>query len=376
MEGYSRGIRRYDIWLFIAVSTLISLGLIMVYSTSAMASLIKYGISYHYALRQFLYVLFSLFFVFIFARMDYHVLRPLSGFLLFGGIFLLAMVYVPHIGLSAGGSRRWLNLKIINIQPSEFVKIIFVIYLAKFLEKYKEILDNNKYSILFAYPFMTMALIDGLLLKQPDFGSASIMFFLAILMLFVAGISLAYLFSVLAVGSIGAYFLILSVPYRRDRILAFLHPFHDKSGVGFQIIQSIYAFGRGGIFGVGLGHGKEKLIFLPTPYSDFIFSSVGEELGLIGVAVFILLFLILAYRGLRIAVNAPDLFGTFLAYGLTFLIVFSAFINIGVTMGALPTKGLALPLISYGGSSMLASCIAIGILLNISSQSEKKKEFE
>ncbi|MDA8272567.1 MAG: putative lipid II flippase FtsW [Deltaproteobacteria bacterium] len=366
-------IRKYDITLFLTTIILIALGLIMVYSTSAMASIVEYGISYHFIIRQIIYVIISAFFIGFLMRNDYHNLKSFYGIILFLIIISMFLVFVPHIGLSAGGSRRWINLRIFNIEPSEFLKIIFIVYLANFLEKKKDILDNNRYSLMFISPFIFMGFLDILLLKEPDFGTASILFFITIIMLFAGGISLLYLIFTLLFGAAGAYFLIFTVTYRRDRILAFLHPFHDKTGIGFQIIQSMYAFARGGLYGVGLGNGKEKLFFLPTPYSDFVFSTVGEELGFIGVIFFILLYLILAYRGLKIAINAPDLFGTYLAYGFTSLIVLSAFINIGVVLGFLPTKGLALPFISYGGSSMLASCIAIGILLNISSQSVKRK---
>ena len=366
-------IRKYDVTLFLTTIILIALGLIMVYSTSAMVSIVQYGVSYHFIIRQIIYVIISAFFIWFLMRNDYHVLKSFYGIILFLIIISMFLVFVPHLGLSAGGSRRWINLRIFNVEPSEFLKIIFIVYLANFLEKKKDILDNNRYSLMFISPFILMGFLDILLLKEPDFGTASILFFITLIMLFAGGVSLLYLIITIIFGSAAAYFLIFTVTYRRDRILAFLHPFHDKTGIGFQIIQSIYAFARGGFYGVGLGNGKEKLFFLPTPYSDFIFSTVGEELGFIGVFIFILLYLILAYRGLKIAINAPDLFGTYLAYGLTSLLVLSAFINIGVVLGFLPTKGLALPFISYGGSSMLASCIAIGILLNISSQSVKRK---
>ncbi|MHB8232742.1 MAG: putative lipid II flippase FtsW [bacterium] len=366
-------IRKYDITLFLTAILLMALGLVMVYSTSAMISIVRYGVSYHFIVRQGIYVAISAFFIWYLMHNDYHILKSFYKIILLGIIVLMFLVFIPHIGIDAGGSRRWVNFRIFSIQPSEFLKIFFIVYLANFLEKKKDILDSNRYSLMFVSPFIFMGFLDILLLKEPDFGTSSILFFITFIMLFAGGVSLIYLILTAALGSIAAYFLIFTVAYRRDRILAFLHPFHDKTGIGFQIIQSMYAFARGGLYGVGLGNGKEKLFFLPTPYSDFIFSTVGEELGFIGVLIFILLYLILAYRGLKIAINAPDLFGTYLAYGITCLIALSAFINIGVVTGSLPTKGLALPFISYGGSSLLASCIGIGILLNISSQSLKGK---
>ena len=366
-------IRKYDITLFLTAILLIALGLVMVYSTSAMISIVQYGVSYHFIIRQGIYVAVSGVFIWYLMHNDYHILKSFYKIILLGIVVLMIMVFIPHIGIDAGGSRRWVNFKIFSIQPSEFLKVFFIVYLANFLEKRKDILDNNRYSLMFISPFIFMGFLDILLLKEPDFGASSILFITTFIMLFAGGVSLIYLIAAAFLGSVASYFLIFTVAYRRDRILAFLHPFHDKSGIGFQIIQSLYAFARGGFFGVGPGNGKEKLFFLPTPYSDFIFSSVGEELGFIGVLIFILLYLILAYRGLKIAIHAPDLFGTYLAYGITCLITLSAFINIGVVMDLLPTKGLALPFISYGGSSLLASCIGIGILLNISSQSLKGK---
>jgi len=366
-------IRKYDITLFLTAILLIALGLVMVYSTSAMISIVQYGVSYHFIIRQGIYVAVSAFFIWFLMHNDYHILKSFYKIILLAIIVLMFLVFIPHIGIDAGGSRRWVNFKVFSIQPSEFLKIFFIVYLANFLEKKKDILDNNRYSMMFISPFIFMGFLDILLLKEPDFGTSSVLFFITFIMLFAGGVSLVYLIAAASLGSVAAYFLIFTVAYRRDRILAFLHPFHDKSGIGFQIIQSLYAFARGGLFGSGLGNGKEKLFFLPTPYSDFIFSTVGEELGFIGVLMFILLYLILAYRGLKIAIHAPDLFGTYLAYGITCLIALSAFINIGVVLDLLPTKGLALPFISYGGSSLLASCIGIGILLNISSQSLKGK---
>ncbi len=374
--NYSRGfIKKYDTVLFVTVCLLIASGLVMVYSTSAMASINLYGTSYHFLIRQIVYAVISVACMVFFMKNDYHILKSYYKLFLFISIFLLILVFVPHIGLAAGGSKRWINLKVLTIEPSEFLKIAYVIFLAAFLERKKDMISNNSHSLIFLSPLFLMGFLDILLLKEPDFGTTAILFFMTMIMFFVGGISLVYIMSIIFLGSAAAYALIFTVTYRRDRILAFLHPFHDKSGIGFQIVQSIFAFARGGLFGVGLGNGKEKLFFLPTPYSDFIFSTVGEELGFLGVIFFIALYLILAYRGLKIALSAPDLFGTYLAFGMTFLLVLSTLINIGVVTDFLPTKGLALPFMSYGGSSLLASAIAVGILLNVSSQSVKGKHF-
>ncbi|HEC25640.1 MAG TPA: putative lipid II flippase FtsW [bacterium] len=366
-------IRKYDITLFLTVIVLIALGIVMVYSTSAMVSIVKYGVSYHFVAREVIYVIISAFFIWFLMKNDYHIFKSFYKIILFGIIISMILLFVPHIGTSVGGSKRWIDFKFFSVEPSEFLKIFFVVYLANFLDKKRDTLNNNRYSLMFIAPLVFMGFLDILLLKEPNFGTASILFFMTLIMLFAGGVSILYLVITTIIGSIAAYFLIFTVTYRMNRILAFLHPFHDKTGIGFQIIQSMYAFARGGFYGVGLGNGKEKLFFLPTPYSDFIFSTVGEELGFIGVFIVISLYLILGYRGLKIAINAPDLFGTYLAYGITFVIVLSAFINIGVVLDFLPTKGLALPFISYGGSSLLAACIGIGILLNISSQSIKRK---
>jgi cell division protein FtsW len=375
MINYGRVfIRKYDTTLFLVVCLLIALGLVMVYSTSAMVSIINYGNSYHFLIRQIAYIIISAVFIGFLMKNDYHILKSYYPLFLIAIIILMFLVFVPHLGLAAGGSRRWINLRVLNIEPSEFLKLIYVIFLAAFLERKKDMLDKKGHSLIFLGPLFLMGFLDILLLKEPDFGTTAIIFFITIIMLFAGGVSLIYLAAIILFGSVISYALIFTVTYRRDRILAFLHPFHDKTGIGFQIVQSMFAFARGGLFGVGLGNGKEKLFFLPTPYSDFAFSTVGEELGFIGVALFILLYLILAYRGLKIALSAPDLFGTYLALGLSSLLAISALINIGVVLDFLPTKGLALPFISYGGSSLLASSIAVGILLNISSQVIKNKE--
>jgi cell division protein FtsW len=279
---------------------------------------------------------------------------------------LLLLVFVPGLGNKAGGASRWIRLPGISIQPSELAKLGLVLYMAHSLAKKKEKIQTFKFGFV---PYMVLlAVLLGMVLAQPDLGSAVTMVVVAFCMLLVAGTRWRHIVSVVVLTLPFLYFLVMNVDYRRRRIMAFLDPWDDPTGTGFQIIQSWIAFGTGGWLGNGLGEGKQKLFFLPEAHTDFIFSVVGEELGFIGVLVVTAMFLLLVLRGIRTALYAPDDFGRYLAFGLTILIGLEAFTNIAVVLGMLPTKGLALPFVSYGGTSLLTTLIAMGILLNISRQ--------
>jgi cell division protein FtsW len=256
----------------------------------------------------------------------------------------------------------------LTLQPVELVKLGLVLYLAHSLTRKKEKIRSFRLGFV-PYALVLGALL-GLLLKQPDLGSAMIVSGVAMSMLLVAGIRWRYAIPVVVAALPCLYFLVMNVEYRRRRILAFLDPWDDPFDTGFQIIQSLVAFGSGGAFGQGLGVGEQKLFYLPEAHTDFIFSVIGEELGMIGVLVLSAMFLMLILRGIRIALNTSDPFGKHLAFGLSLLLGLEAFVNIAVCMGLLPTKGLALPFISYGGTSLVASLLAVGILLNISSHME------
>jgi cell division protein FtsW len=278
----------------------------------------------------------------------------------------MVLVLIPGIGGSGGGASRWLRLPGFSLQPSEMAKIALVIYMAYSLDKKQE---KVKFFSTGFLPYMVvLALLLLLLLKQPDLGSAVTLGMVAIVMLFAAGTRPTYIISMLLLALPFLYFLVMNVDYRRRRILAFLNPWEDPSSSGFQIIQSWIAFGAGGVLGQGLGEGKQKLFYLPEAHTDFILSVVGEELGLAGVLVIGSMFFLLVWRSIRVALGAEDTFGRFLAFGIAVLLGIEAFVNMAVVTGLLPTKGLALPFISYGGSSLIISLFAVGIVLNISSR--------
>jgi cell division protein FtsW len=278
---------------------------------------------------------------------------------------LLVIVLIPGIGGHAGGASRWIRLPGFNLQPSEVAKIALIMYMAYSLDRKQD--KIRQLGAGFVSYMLVLVVLLGLLLKQPDMGAALTLAAVAIIMLFAAGTRLVYIISIFLMSLPFLYFLVMNVAYRKRRILAFLNPWQDPQDSGFQIIQSWLALGTGGVFGQGLGEGKQKLFYLPEAHTDFILSVVGEELGFIGVIVIIGMFFLLVQRAMRIAVAAPDTFGRFLALGIAVLFGIQASVNMGVVTGLLPTKGLALPFISYGGSSLVISLFAVGILLNISS---------
>jgi len=283
---------------------------------------------------------------------------------------LLIIVTFPEFSKKVGGARRWLTLGGFSFQPSELAKFTLVLFIAKSLVKRADKLRN------FAYGYLPNLIVLGFffipILFQPDFGTAMIIFTVTLTMLFIAGLRKKFLLlSILAIVPF-ITLAIMTAEYRTKRILAFLKPWEDPSGIGFQVIQSFYAFGRGGFWGTGLGQSSQKLFRLPEAHTDFIFSVIGEELGFIGTTAIVILFSIFIWRGLITAYRAKDPFGTHLATGLTLLIGLQAFINLGVASGLLPTKGLTLPFISMGGSSMLITMLSVGVLLNISKQAKKR----
>ena len=356
--------RGFDSTILLLAVALTCFGVVMVYSSSSIMAARKYGDGFYYLKRQGLFALIGFAVMTLFMYFDYHRLRRLAvPFFLFCSALLVA-VLVPGIGSHAGGAARWIRLPGFSVQPAELVKLGMVLYMAHSLAKKRDKIKSFKLGFI---PYMVvLALLLALLLLQPDLGSALTIGTVAMVMLLVAGTRLSYLASVVILALPFLYFAVMNVDYRRKRILAFLDPWQDPTNSGFQIIQSWIAFGTGGWFGTGLGEGKQKLFFLPEAHTDFIFSVVGEELGYLGVVVITAMFLLLVLRGVRTALAAPDDFGRYLAFGISLLLGLQAFTNIAVVMGMLPTKGLALPLLSYGGTSLLTTLIGIGILLNVS----------
>jgi len=299
---------------------------------------------------------------------DYKRFRVWAKPLLMVSIFLLVLVLIPHIGREVSGARRWFRLKFISFQPSELANIAVIIYTADFISRKSEYIKTFWKG--FLPPMFILGTTALLILVEPDLGTVMALGIVVFVMLFVAGVRVSYLFSVILASLPLLYVLIFSVPYRRMRMMAFLNPWADPKGSGFQVIQSQIALGSGGIFGVGLGHSKQKLFYLPAAHTDFIFSIIGEELGLLGTVGVIILLIIFIQQGLKVIKNAADKFGYFLSLGLVLTISLKAIINIGVSCGIFPTKGLPLPFISYGGSSFVFDMISVGILMNIARTGE------
>jgi cell division protein FtsW len=357
---------RFDFSILLVTLILLGLGIVMVYSASAILAADRVNDSLYFLKKQALFAVGGLCLMLLVMNIDYHLWQKLAYPILL--VSLLLLVFVLVAGTTAGGSTRWLRIGPLSFQPSEFSKLALIIFLSYFLAKKGEKIKT------FQFGFLPILVISGamilLVIRQPDFGAALFLGITAMLMLFVGGTRASYLLSMALAAIPAIYYLIARVPYRVLRIMSYLDPWNDPQGNSFQIVQSFVAFGAGGLFGAGLGQGKQKLFFLPAPHTDFIFAVVGEEMGLIGAIILLGLFLALAIRGTRVSLGAPDEFGTFLGIGITSLISLQAVINMAVVLGLLPTKGLTLPLISYGGTSLVVSLVSIGILLNISSHAE------
>jgi cell division protein FtsW len=354
----------YDLVIMLMAIALTCFGVVMVYSASSVMAAKRFHDGFFFLKRQGLFALLGFGVMLLVMRVDYHTWKRVAvpGLLLC--LVLLCLVLIPGIGGKAGGSSRWIKLPGFNLQPSEMAKLALIMYMAYSLEKKQDKVKSLTAGFI-PYMIVLMFLI-GFLVLQPDLGGALTLAFVAMVMLFAAGTRLVYIFSMLLLAMPFLMYK-LSTGYHKGRMEAFLDPWSDPEGKGFQIIQSWLALGTGGVFGQGLGEGKQKLFYLPEAHTDFILSVVGEELGFLGVMVIIGMFFLLVQRAMRIAVAAPDTFGRFLALGIAVLFGIEATVNMGVVTGLLPTKGLALPFISYGGSSLLISLFAVGILLNISS---------
>lgn len=349
------------------IAALVGTGIVMVYSSDA-GRIIVTGDSYTTLLRHVLWVVLGTAVMIVLMRIDYHIFQDYAWYILGASIFLLVLVLIPGVGSMVNGARRWLRFGQIGFQPSEFAKIASIIFISSYVAKNHK--DMKCFITGFAKPIGVLGIFTMLILLEPDFGTAAFLALLIASLLIIGGTRIVYItFCVFAIVPI-LYKLVLEVPYRRERFLGFLDPWADPLGKGYHIIQSWVALGSGGITGVGLGNSAQKLFFLPESSNDFIFSIVGEELGLAGTVGIIVLFLLFTWQGIRVCYNAPDFFGSLVAFGVTFSIAMQAAINIGVVVGCLPTKGIPLPFISTGGSSLLFTMFGIGILLNVARQAE------
>jgi cell division protein FtsW len=354
--------------LFITAVILICIGMIMIYSASCIYAWERYKDGFFFLKRHLSFILIGTVLTFLAMSVDYRNFRRFSKPFLLVCLVLLVLVLIPGLGREVSGARRWFRFKFISFQPSELANLAVIVYIADFIVRKQELLKSFIWGFLPAMSALGITVL--LILMQPDLGTTVALGVVVFIMLYVAGVRTSHLLYVILAGLPMLYLLIFSVPYRRMRIMAFLNPWADPKGSGFQIIQSQIALGSGGLFGVGLGHSKQKLFFLPAAHTDFIFSIIGEELGLLGTAGIIVLFIVFIHQGLKIIKHAPDRFGYFLSMGLVLIISFKAIINIGVSCGVLPTKGLPLPFISYGGSSFIFDMISVGILMNIARAGE------
>jgi cell division protein FtsW len=351
-----------DKFLFLAMFLLVCTSVVMVYSASAVVLAQKNDNPYLFLFKQGTWALIGLFFVQLIMRIDYRNYRQPTVIwtgLVVVGLALIVVLFERQIN----GASRWLNVGPLGVQPSELAKILVIVFVAAVLERRMERIDEPAYALL---PIAgVVGAIVLLVVIEPDLGTAASIVVIASVMVFAAGVSYRYIAGA-AIMAIPALYFLLQADYRWRRVIAFLDPWSDPLGDGYQMIQSMIAVGVGGVFGRGLMDGVQKLFYLPEPHNDFIFAVISEELGLVGASVVMVCFCVIAWRGLRTAMRAPDRFGAFLALGLTTMIAFQAFFNMSVVLGIAPTKGIPLPFVSYGGSSLLINLIGMGILLNVS----------
>jgi cell division protein FtsW len=356
----------HDFALLASALVLVSLGLTMVFISSTVMAAAQYQDPYFFVKRQTIYALFGVLVLGFGRTTDYHVYKRYAYWLLLAALIGLVLVFVPHIGAKIRGSARWLRLGPVALQPSEFAKLAMVIFLAYSLSRKQE---KMKYFAIGFLPHMLIAgLFIALILKEPDFGTSMTLAGIVFIMLLVGGTRFTYSLISFSLAIPAAVVMVLKDPKKFSRILSFLDPWKYGQDVGYQLKQSLLAIGSGCLWGMGPGQSRAKLFYLPDAHTDFILAIFSEELGFMGVLLIVALFTLLVYRGLLVALRAPDAFGSYLALGLTLLIALPACINMGVVSGILPTKGLSLPFLSYGGSSLLVNLLAVGILLNISSQ--------
>ncbi len=347
-------------------------GVVMVFSSSALSADYNYHDSFYFIKKQLFWLSLGAL-AFIFCRnYPYENYRKYAKLLLFISGFLLLLTFVPHLGRSVNGSKRWIGVSFFNIEPSEILKLCFILYMADSVAKRQDLIKSfNKGMV----PYLVIVgILAFVLLRQPDFGSAVMICMLCLVIFFAGGGKLTHIGAMVLLSAPAAYyFLIVKSAYRNNRLLGFLDPWNDPSNKTYQITQSFMAFGSGGISGTGLGKGVQKLLHLPEAHTDFIFAIVGEELGLIGATIILGLFCFFIYKGIQTAIKTEGLFGRLLAVGITGYIGLQAFLNMSVVLGMAPTKGMTLPFISYGGSSLIINLAAAGILMNIASQVKNEK---
>jgi cell division protein FtsW len=364
----SNKLKAPDYTLLVIIFTLLLIGVIMVYSSSAIWSEYKMNDPFFYAKRQLLFAFLGLIAMYVMMNIPYHKWKDHSNLIIIICYIFLIAVLIPGVGMVRGGARSWIGVGAFSVQPSEFMKLGLIIFMAKMLSERQRYITSFKQGFL---PSLLLVFVPfGLIMLQPDLGTGVVLVATCFVMIYIAGAKISHFVSLGVLGLVGFAGLIISAPYRISRIQAFLNPWEDPLGDGFQIIQSLYAIGPGGLMGMGLGQSLQKFFYLPEPQTDFIFAILAEELGFIGGTFVILLFFLLMWRGIRIALNAPDLFGSLLALGVIGMLVIQVFINISVVIGLIPVTGITLPFLSYGGSSLTLTLLSVGILLNVSRYSK------
>lgn len=353
-----------DLGILTTILTILVLGLFMVFSASYYEAAQDFGDPYYYLKRQVVWSIIGLAAMYVFSRMDYWKVSGYARYILLFAVIMLILVAIPGIGRESRGSRRWLGFGQLGFQPSEGAKLALIVYLSWYFAQSKQHYTTFKKGIL---PFVgIIGLLGGLIMLQPDLGTAVSLAGTGFVMLFAAGAPLSHLLGMAGTAIPAMLALIFSEDYRRRRFLSFLDPWKDPLGSGYHIIQGLYALGSGGLFGVGLTQSRQKYFYLPERHTDFIFAILGEELGFIGSLTLLILFALFAWRGYRVALTAPDMLSSLLAIGLTTMVLIQVIINIGVVTSVLPITGITLPFVSFGGSSLVFSLAGVGLLLNIS----------
>ena len=356
--------KKYDKLLLLAVIAIIIFGIIMIYSASSIWAEYKYQDPFKFVKAQSAFFLLGLLCIFIISKLDINILYKKANLILLICFILLVLVLIPGIGSIRNGSRSWFGIGSLGIQPSEFAKLGLIIYVAKYLANNRKIIKDVKKGVL---PILlVIGVFFVLIMLEPDFGTAMVIVLTLVVMIFISGVKLSFFIKVGLLGLLGIVGLIIIAPYRMERIVSFLNPWVDPLGSGYQIIQSLYAIGPGGLLGQGFLHSHQKQFYLPEPQTDFIFSIISEEFGFLGILIVTSFIAFIFYRIIKIALKENNLFKKYLAFGLGFGIIIQSLLNIAVVIGLIPVTGVTLPFLSYGGSSLLISMISIGIILNIS----------
>ena len=356
--------KKINIFLLISVVIISLFGVLMIYSSSYIWAEYKFNDPYKFLKSQLIFLILGYIIMFIVSKINYQKYQKYSN-IIFGICFiLLVLVLIPGIGTVRNGSRSWFGIGGFGIQPSEFTKLGLIIFTSKYLKNNNKELRDIKKGVL---PILiVLMLVFGLIMLQPDFGTGVVIVISIVALLFVSGVKMNFFIKIGLLGLVGVVVLIIIAPYRMERIVSFLNPWSDPLGSGFQIIQSMYAIGPGGLLGLGFGNSIQKHFYLPEPQTDFIFSIISEEFGFMGILIVSSLFITIIYQGIKISMKCEDAFGKYLAFGITFSLAFQTLLNLMVVVGLIPVTGVTLPFLSYGGSSLLITLLSMGILLNIS----------